>query len=177
MILPAFAFALAVWPGLPLQAEPVKPAETPTHVTHTFPFEIAASIARLAPLFGPEGERSWAGEPWNPVFLYPQPATDVQGAVFTVQHGPHSSVWVATVFDPSAGRMQYVAVIPGVMVSLIDVTLTAIDPRRTRVEVTYARTALDPTQNDSVQEMGQRDNDSGPEWQAAIEKTLSGDPK
>jgi len=40
-----------------------------------------------AKLFGPEGERAWAGSHWNPEFLHPQPAADVEGAVFTIQHG------------------------------------------------------------------------------------------
>ena len=96
----------------------------PLHVTNTFRFHLAAPLPRVAPLFGPEGERCWGGSHWNPQFLHPQPAHDVEGAVFTVQRGPHKSVWVATVFDPAAGRMQYVAMIPDVVVSVIDVRLT-----------------------------------------------------
>ena len=44
--------------------------------------------AEAAPLFGPEGERAWAGKHWTPHFLYPQTRHDEQGAVFTIQHGP-----------------------------------------------------------------------------------------
>jgi hypothetical protein len=144
----------------------------PVHVSNSFALIVHAPLNRAANLFGPDGERCWAGERWNPEFLYPQPGKDVQGAVFTVQHGPHKSVWVNTVFDTVGGRMQYVSFIPDTVVSTIDVRLTSVDPSSTRVEVTYARTALDAAANDDVEAMGKRDRESGPEWEQAIAKCL-----
>ena len=144
----------------------------PVHVNNSFHFLVRAPLVPAATLFGPEGERCWAGSRWNPEFLYPQPGKDVQGAVFTIQHGPHKSVWVNTMFDPVAGRMQYVALIPETVVSTVDVRLTAVDPSSTKVEVTYARTALDVAANEEVVALGKRDSESGPEWQQAIEKCL-----
>jgi hypothetical protein len=144
----------------------------PVHVTNAFELIVRAPLSRAAILFGPVGERCWAGERWNPEFLHPQPGKDVQGAVFTVAHGPHTSVWVNTLFDTAAGRMQYVSFIPGTVVSTIDVRLTAVDPSSTRVDVTYARTALNAAANDDVQAMGERDRESGPEWQRAIAKCV-----
>ncbi len=148
----------------------------PAHTVNTFRFQLAAPLARVAPLFGPEGERCWAGKHWDPHFLYPQPSRDTEGAVFTVQHGPHTSLWISTVFDLNAGRMQYVAVIPGVVLSLIDVRLSSLDPSHTAVEVTYARTALDPALNDEVTAMGAADRESGPDWQKSIEACLTKTP-
>jgi hypothetical protein len=144
----------------------------PMHVSHRFQFFVRAPLIRASALFGPNGERCWAGPNWNPEFLSPQPGKDVQGAVFTIQHGPHKSVWVNTLFDPAAGRMQYVAFIPDTLVTTVDVRLTAVDPSSTSVEVTYARTALDAAANDEVEALGGRDRESGPEWQQAIEKCL-----
>jgi hypothetical protein len=144
----------------------------PLHVSNSFELIVHAPLSRAAILFGPEGERCWAGQNWNPEFLYPQPGKDVQGAVFTVQHGPHKSVWVNTVFDTAGGQMQYVSFIPDTVVSTIDVRLTPVDPSSTRVQVTYARTALDVAANDDVDAMGKRDHESGPEWQQAIAKCL-----
>jgi hypothetical protein len=94
--------------------------------------------------------------------------------VFTVQHGPHKSVWVNTLFDTAAGRMQYVSFIPGALVSTVDVQLTPLDPASTRVQVTYARTALNAATNEDVEAMGKSDRGSGSEWQEAIEKCLAG---
>ena len=145
----------------------------PAHVSNSFQFVVRAPLIRAAALFGPEGERCWAGQHWNPEFLFPQPAKDVQGAVFTVQHGPHKSVWVNTLFDTAAGRMQYVSFIPEALVSTVDVRLSALGAASTRVEVTYARTALNIAANGDVQAMGKSDAQSGPDWQQAIEKCLA----
>jgi hypothetical protein len=143
-----------------------------THVSNSFQFVVQAPFSQAAPLFGPQGERCWAGQQWNPEFLHPKSGEDVEGAVFTVQHGPHKSVWVNTVFDLAAGRMQYVAFIPDVVVSTVDVRLKALNASATSVAVTYVRTALDGTLNDDVEAMGKKDRESGPEWQRDIESCL-----
>jgi len=156
----------------PQQVEPSKPSAELVHVSNTFHFEVPASMGRVAPLFGPEAERGWAGKHWNPEFLYPRPAKDIQGAVFQVQHGQHTSVWVNTLFDLPGGRMQYVAFIDGVVATTVDVKLTSTDPSHTAVEVTYARTALQPAANDDVRALGNSDRDSGPDWQKGVEKCL-----
>jgi hypothetical protein len=145
----------------------------PAHVKSSFQFVVRAPMKRAATFFGPDGERCWAGPQWNPEFLYPQPGKDIEGAVFKVQHGLHKSVWVNTVFDLTRGRMQYVAFIPDVMVTTVDVRLMPLDPSSTKVEVTYARTAVDPVANEKVEAMGKKDGESGPEWQQAIEACLA----
>jgi hypothetical protein len=144
----------------------------PAHVRNTFQFTVRASLRRAAALFGPDGERCWAGPHWNPEFLYPQPGRDVEGAVFKIQHGVHNSVWVNTLFDLEGGRMQYVAFIPGLVVSTVDVRLTPLDPSSTKVEVAYARTAVDTDANENIEAMGENDRESGPKWQQAIEACL-----
>ena len=154
------------------EVQPMQATYDLAHVSNIFRFEVAAPLSRMAPLFGPEAERNWAGKHWNPVFLYPQLAHDTQGAVFTVQHGSRNSVWVNTLFDLPAGRMQYVSFIPDVLVTTVDVKLTPIGESHTSVEVTYVRTALQPSANDDVRALGSSDHDSGPQWQEAIETHL-----
>jgi hypothetical protein len=66
------------------------------HLSTSFDLVVHAPYAKTAPLFGPEGERAWAGKHWNPEFIHPQPAADIEGAVFTIQHGPYKAVWVTT---------------------------------------------------------------------------------
>jgi len=156
-------------------AQPAQPGVSGpevVHVSNTFRFEVAAAVNRVAPLFGPEGERSWAGKDWNPEFLYPQPAKDVQGAVFQVRHGERMMVWVNTVFDLPNGRMQYVAFIDNVAVTTVDVRLTSEDAAHTAVDVTYTRTALQPAANDEVRALGESDRRKGPEWQKGVEAGL-----
>lgn len=146
----------------------------PVHVDNSFRLLVHAPLSVTAPLFGPEGERSWAGDGWDPQFLYPRPGKDMEGAVFTVQQGKHTSVWVATVLDLAGGRMQYVSVVPGVRLSIVDVQLTARDASTTSVEVRYVRTALDVSANEEVKALGESDRQEGPHWQEAIESYLRG---
>jgi hypothetical protein len=145
---------------------------TPAHVRNGFQFHIPAPLNQAAPLFGPDGERCWAGPQWDPAFLHPQPGSDIEGAIFTVQHGYGIAVWVNTLFDPAKGRMHYVAFVPGKLVTTVDVRLTAIAPSKTKVEVSYARTSLSFTSNDLVVSLGEKDRESGPEWERAIETCL-----
>ena len=158
-------------------AQRTKTAQAPVAIAHacnSFHFLVHAPLGIAAPLFGPEGERSWAGAEWDPQFLYPQPAKDVQGAVFTVQQGDRKSVWITTRFDVDSGRMQYVSVVPGIRASTVDVRLRAVDASTTSVEVTYVRTALDGSANEEVQGLGESDRLEGPHWQEAIEAYLRG---
>jgi hypothetical protein len=143
------------------------------HVRNEFEFTVHAPYPVVAPLFGPEGERAWAGGHWNPQFLYPQPARDVQGAVFTIRHGHHHAVWINTSFDTAGRHFQYVYFIPEAMVVLIDVRFSEMDAGNTDVKVAYERTALNPEVNQRVREMGDADRGSGKEWATAINEYLT----
>jgi hypothetical protein len=172
-------FALASWFSVMTNMQTVETMQTPAplaHVSNSFQFEISAPLVRVAPLFGPQGERCWAGKHWDPQFIYPQPGNDVEGAVFTVQHGAHISIWVNTVFDLAGGRVQYVSLIPELLVSVIDVRMRTIAGSHTSVEVSYARTALASGANDDVTAMGTNDRDSGPHWHQAVEACLATNP-
>lgn len=143
------------------------------HVRNEFEFTVHAPYEVAAPLFGPEGERAWAGSEWDPHFLHPQPAQDTSGAVFTVQRGKHQAYWVNTAFDTNARHFQYVYVIPEVMATLIDVRFSEVDPVNTKVDVSYERTALNADANDHVREAGNSDRNSGKEWGTAINDYLA----
>jgi hypothetical protein len=142
------------------------------HVRNSFMLVVHAPYEEAAPLFGPNGERGWAGPRWDPRFLYPQPAEDVEGAVFTVQHGEHKSVWVNTVYDLEARYFQYVYFIPDVVVTIIDVNFDPMEGGDTQVHVVYTRTALNVAANDDVKALGESDARSGKQWQAAVNAYL-----
>lgn len=129
------------------------------------PFEVAW------PLFGAHNERVWAPD-WEPVFLWPEKAFDQEGMVFTIRHAPRNAVWVNTAFDPTAGRIQYVYVIPDVVVTVITLQLTP-DGRATNIEVVYERTALTAAANQRVKEMAACDCVAGEEWSRQINAHLS----
>jgi hypothetical protein len=137
-----------------------------------FDILVRLPYAEAAPLFGPEGERSWAGKHWNPQFLYPQPAHDEQGAVFTVQHGAVTAVWVNTLFDLEARHFIYAYFIPGIMVTTIDVQFTLSSLSATHVHVRYTRTALTPEGNEHVATFTKADKTAARDWQQSIDAYL-----
>jgi hypothetical protein len=138
-----------------------------------FDLVVHLPYAQAAPLFGPEGERAWAGAHWNPQFLYPQPAHDEQGAVFTVHHGSVTAVWVNTLFDIEARHFIYAYFIPGIMVTTIDVRFTPTNATTTQVHVTYTRTALTPGGNDHVTAFTATDKTAAHDWQQSIDTYLA----
>jgi hypothetical protein len=167
--------ALLMMCAMPAFAQPPEAAVTDSpsaHVSNSFAFTVDAPMKEAAPLFGPEGERAWAGDNWNPQFVFPVPARDVEGAVFTVRHGAHTAVWVNTLFDLDAGRMQYAYVLGDLLVTTIDVRLHTIDAAHTKVDVTYVRTALRPEAQDHVTAMGKHDREQGKVWEDAIHAYL-----
>ena len=143
------------------------------HVRNEFEFTAHAPYQIVAPLFGAEGERAWSGGHWDPHFLYPQPAEDIQGAVFTIRHGHRLAYWINTSFDKSARHFQYVYVIPEAMIVLIDVQFSEIDAANTKVNVAYERTAVHPEFNEHVKEMGNTDRHNGKAWGTAINDYLA----
>ena len=142
------------------------------HVRTEFELSVHAPYAVAFPLFGPDGERSWAGPDWNPQFVHPNRAADIQGMVFTVKHGAHEAVWVNTVFDIEARRIQYAYFIPDVMVTTINLTFLPLDSVSTKVSVTYERIALNVAANEPVQQFGAADRARGAEWEKAINSYL-----
>ena len=152
------------------------PSDALAHVRNQFSFTVHATAATVFPLFGADLERHWASG-WTPAFLYPVPARDTTGMVFTVAHGPMNSVWVNTAFDAATGRVQYVSVIPDALATLIDIQVTPLDSATTTVTVAYERTALSPEANDHVRAQGDHDRGQGPQWQAAITDYLRQRPQ
>ena len=151
-------------------------SSTAPHLLRTqtaFDVTIRLPYSEAAPLFGPEGERVWAGKHWNPQFLYPPMPHDEQNAVFTVQHGPVTATWVNTLFDLEARHFIYAYFIPGILVTTIDVRFTPIDPSETRVRIVYTRTATSPEGNDHVIAFTETDKAAAHDWQQAIDAYLA----
>jgi hypothetical protein len=133
---------------------------------------VDAPFDQVAPLFGAHEERNWEPD-WNPQFIYPIPAHDQQGMVFTVPKGQFTSVWVNTAFDLEAGHIQYAYVLEDAMTTLIDIHLTRESAQKTAVTVVYERTALLPEANEHVQRFAKDDERTGKEWEEAINGHLA----
>jgi hypothetical protein len=140
------------------------------HTEEKFIFTAHAPREQVAPLFGADKERVWSPQ-WDPQFIYPLPAADAQGMVFTVAHHHLHAVWVNTELNLKDGRVQYVYLIPDALVTVITLNLKP-EGDQTLVEVHYDRTALTPEANAHVREMARQDHEAGPEWQTQINQYL-----
>lgn len=126
------------------------------------------TYAHAFPLFGAWEEQKWDSE-WKPRFIYPDPPRDQEGAVFTIETPQHSSVWVNTAFDRANGRVQYVNVRSGRLVTRIDIRIESATPVATEVFVVYERTALDESGAAEIRALAISDPQQGPHWQSAID--------
>ena len=161
-------FAVAAVTVIPAVAQSrEEPSRKLTHTREAFRFSVAASYAKVFPLFGAYEERKWATG-FDPQFLYPVPANDQQGMVFTTIQDGLSRVWTNTAFDAASGHVQYVYSIADVMVAFIDIHITNAGAHETSIEVVYERTALHPEANERVTQMAQVDSNSGPHWAEMI---------
>ncbi len=135
-----------------------------------FEFIADAPLDVAWPLFGADGERAWAPD-WDPTFIWPAAGTDEEGMVFKVVQGDRTAVWVNTAFDRAANRIQYVCVIPDLVITVITLRLSQTGPA-THVAVTYERTALADAAGEAVTKMAGRDKAAGPEWAQQINHYL-----
>jgi hypothetical protein len=140
------------------------------HTRERFEFIADAPLDVAWPLFGADAERAWAPD-WHPAFIWPAPASDEEGMVFKVAQGAHTAVWVNTALDRVASRIQYVYVIPDLVVTVITLKLKETGPS-THVSVTYERTALADAAGEVVSQMAGRDKLAGPEWAQQINNHL-----
>ena len=129
--------------------------------TTEFTFEVNAPYDKVAPLFGADEERRWA-KGWAPRFIHPDPAADVEGAVFLVD----TIVWVNTIFDLKKGHVQYVNFNAEGVVTRIDIHITG--SASTTIGVLYERTAVAPGAEDLVRKLGEDDRRKAPEWKSAV---------
>jgi hypothetical protein len=105
----------------------VKSSQTgaPLHTCEQFAFTAHAPLHVTWPLFGADRERVWAPD-WNPVFVWPVNPIDQEGMVFKVLRGDKTAVWVNTAFDRAANLIQYVYMLPDVLVTVITLQLAPI---------------------------------------------------
>lgn len=162
---------LSILAMLVLESSVTSATDSRAHTSEVFEFTVAAPISAAFPLFGADRERLWAPG-WQPVFIWPQPQADRLGMVFTVAQGDSHAIWVNTEFDPVAGRIQYVYVLPKVMTTVITLQLREQEAG-TLVRVRYERTSLTPSADLRVRELAQHDALAGPEWSRQIADYLA----
>ena len=119
------------------------------YVERAHDFIVPLPLADAFQLFTPEGERAWA-EGWDPIYLQPVDGRATRGMVFTTAHGGEDTIWMMVRHEPAQGLVEYVRCTPGSRMGRVLVQCSALDARRTRVNVMYALTGLTESGNELI---------------------------
>ena len=111
------------------------------HIKRHHAIVIPLALEAAFPLFTPLGEKLWFAE-WQPEFIHPADGSTRTGMVFRTRHGAEETLWSCIEYAPEAYRIRYARVSPETRFVTIAITCRAETSSTTRVEVTYAMTAL-----------------------------------
>ena len=135
-------------------------------------FDINTSADEAFPLFGPKREMDWDPN-WHPEFVFPADGDQTShGSVFLIRGNDRDSVWIMTVYDIDARRVEYVRVTPGHSVGQLWISITPSQPARSQVRVSYRLTGLSPTGSSFVEKWKTEFPDTAREWQAVLNHYL-----
>jgi hypothetical protein len=142
------------------------------HAERTFTVHLDAAPGQVFPLFGPIGEREWAPG-WNPRMIFPADGfSPAKGSVFTTSDEDGEETWVITGFDAQNGFVSYVAVLPGHVVTEIEVRVEKQGENKSIAEVTHRRTALSAAGNHFVNALSENAARHAAHWEHAINEAL-----
>jgi len=115
-------------------------------ISHTRAFEIAQPVAKLFPLFSPEGEKYWVpGWDYDNVMGTTELCEDYVFLTKTHDHGTTDAIWLVKKYDRQAWLVEFYKIEPGDKAGVVTVQCTELGAARTNVEVTYKYTALSAT--------------------------------
>ena len=143
------------------------------HLTTRHSFLIHAPATTAFPMFGPEGERVWAGPDWDPQicwtpFVDGERPGDGEGMIFTLGNG---STWINVRFDAEAGVAEYVHLLAGV-VTRIRVEIRSREADSCEALVTYSWTATSPETEATIRERAATTTASLPTWGEKVNNAL-----
>lgn len=122
------------------------------HVVHTHTIQLDWPVEQVFPLFTPRGEEAWV-DGWRPEYLYEPAGETCRHMIFRTQHDGEETLWACIHWDPAAWTTRYCRIAPASRMGFVDVTCKPIDPRRTRVTISYELTALTPLGEKLLAEM------------------------
>jgi hypothetical protein len=152
---------------------PAKTSGAILHEERTMTLALAGAPETVFPLFGPVCEGVWASG-WQPEFLHPKSGGTGEGAVFTTG-GPHGTqaIWILSAYDVQRRELQYVQVIPGMMVTELLIQVREGPNKNSAVSVTHRWTTLSPLGETILAHHLKEFSEEGPHWEKAINLVLA----
>lgn len=133
------------------------PANTPGSVqgercTAEFQAKVAGSPDEVFPLLCPVREYDWIPD-WRCELIYSRTGVVENNCIFITHFpGEDPAIWVTTLFDPVARRVEYLRVVPGQKVVRMDLQVAAADPGHCQVSFRYTFTGLGAKGNEEIRQ-------------------------
>lgn len=107
---------------------------------HTYTQAIAATPDEVFPLLCPVREEDWVPG-WRTRLVVSKTGLIEEDCMFITPGEPADAIWIVTDHDPKAHRVRMYKIVPGVVVSRLDIAL-AEDGSGTKAAIGYEHTAL-----------------------------------
>ena len=119
-------------------------------VTHKYTQTNLAAPVKVFPLLCPVREADWVPG-WEYRLIYSESGVAELGCVFTTPNERGlETVWVVTDYDPSALRIAFAWVWPGLVAAQIRISLRLKSPETTEADIRYRYTGLSEEGNREV---------------------------
>ena len=114
--------------------------ETPCRQRHTYTQAIAATPGEVFPLLCPVREEDWAPG-WRTRLVVSNTGLIEEDCIFVTPGEPADAIWIVTDHDPETHRLRMYKIVPGVVVSRLEIALSEDGPG-TKAAISYEHTAL-----------------------------------
>lgn len=115
--------------------------EKPCRVEHTYKQRLLADPQAVFPLLCPVREIEWA-KGWSPLSVISTTGVAEEGCIFTTEDQGAEAIWLITRRDAEAGKVAFVKMTPGRVVTEINIQLRGLDKDQTEATVSYRYTAI-----------------------------------
>lgn len=113
----------------------------PRRAVRTYRQTIEANPDKVFPLLCPVREADWL-DGWDYEMIYSVSGLAELGAVFiTSNPGEEDTVWIITLYDPAAHRVEFARFTPRSRACLLTIAVSALNERRSHVDISYSYTS------------------------------------
>jgi hypothetical protein len=125
----------------------------PHRVTRSYTQTLEARPEKVFPLLCPVCEAEWVNG-WHPRLVITDSGLAEPDCVWITAAGPQEAIWMITNHDPVANHLEFIKLIPGIVLGKIVIQLTEA-PHGSTAEISYSFTSLGPDGDRVVSEFTQ----------------------
>ncbi len=115
--------------------------EKPNRVSHTYTQIIKGSIEQIMPLYCPVRELDWC-ENWKVLAVFSNSGLVEKDCIFLTPDNESEIVWIVTDYNMATGLVKMFYIIPEVLVTKLEIRVTATTETTTKAVLTYTKTSL-----------------------------------